>query len=394
MPSKTSFAPQKICILGSTGSIGMQALQVIDENPAFFRLEVLTANDNADLLIRQALQYKPATVVIANEDHYKKISDALRQEDIKVFAGSKSIEQIVHSAGIDIVLVAIVGFAAMRPTIEAIYARKRIAIANKESLVVAGHIISPLVIKNRVEMIPVDSEHSAIFQSLSGENPERIKKLILTASGGPFRHTSIEHLQNIQVKDALQHPNWTMGDKITIDSASMMNKGLEVIEAKWLFGVDIDRIEVVIHPESIIHSLVHFVDGSIKAQLSNPDMRYPIQYAFTYPDRLPNNIQHFDFQQYKKLSFEKPDVQIFRNLALAFEAGKRGGNAPCILNAANEAAVEAFLSQKIKFLDLPKVVEKTMEKITFDKNPDLTALEECHRESIRKANEIINKLKV
>ena len=393
MPSKTTSSPQKICILGSTGSIGIQALQVIDENPDYFQLEVLTANDNADLLISQALQYKPNTVVIANEMHYQKVSDALWKEDIKIFAGAKSINQIVSSDEVDIVLVAIVGFAGMRPTIEAINAKKRIAIANKESLVVAGHIISPLVIEKRVEMIPVDSEHSAIFQSLAGENPERIKKIILTASGGPFRNKSSKELQNITLEEALKHPNWSMGNKITIDSASMMNKGLEMIEARWLFGVAMDEIEVIIHPESIIHSLVHFVDGSIKAQLSTPDMRYPIQYAFTYPDRIPNKIQHFDFQQYNNFTFEKPDVQKFRNLALAFEAGKRGGNVPCVLNASNEAAVAAFLAKKIQFLDLPTVVEETIQKIGFDANPDLKDLELCHQESLIKANEIINKLK-
>ncbi len=381
-----SIAQKKICILGSTGSIGVQALQVIAENPEHFQVEILTANENADLLIQQALKYKPNTVVIGNEKHFKKVTDALWDADIKVFAGEKSVNQIVSSSEIDIVLIAIVGFAGMRPTIEAIKAKKRIAIANKESLVVAGHIISPLVIENRVEMIPVDSEHSAIFQALTGENPERIKKLILTASGGPFRNKSYEELKHISLEEALRHPNWEMGDKITIDSASMMNKGLEIIEAKWLFGIPEERIEVIIHPESIIHSFVHFVDGSIKAQMSNPDMRYPIQYAFTYPDRLPNELKHFDFQEYSNLSFEKPDIQKFRNLALAFDAGKAGGNAPCVLNAANEIAVAAFLEKRIQFLDLPKVVEHCLNTIKYSSKPDLEDLEDCHQRTAREAN--------
>ncbi len=381
-----SIAQKKICILGSTGSIGVQALQVIAENPEHFQVEILTANENADLLIQQALKYKPNTVVIGNEKHFKKVTDALWDADIKVFAGEKSVNQIVSSSEIDIVLIAIVGFAGMRPTIEAIKAKKRIAIANKESLVVAGHIISPLVIENRVEMIPVDSEHSAIFQALTGENPERIKKLILTASGGPFRNKSYEELKHISLEEALRHPNWEMGDKITIDSASMMNKGLEIIEAKWLFGIPEERIEVIIHPESIIHSFVHFVDGSIKAQMSNPDMRYPIQYAFTYPDRLPNELKHFDFQEYSNLSFEKPDIQKFRNLALAFDAGKAGGNAPCVLNAANEIAVAAFLEKRIQFLDLPKVVEHCLNTIEYSSKPDLEDLEDCHQRTAREAN--------
>ena len=384
-----SIVQKKICILGSTGSIGVQALQVIEENPEHFQVEVLTANENVDLLIQQALKYKPNTVVIGNEKHFKKLTDALWSADIKVFAGEKSLNQIVSSAEIDIVLVAIVGFAGMRPTIEAIKAKKRIAIANKESLVVAGHIITPLVIENRVEMIPVDSEHSAIFQALTGENPERIKKLILTASGGPFRNKTYEELKHISLEEALRHPNWEMGNKITIDSASMMNKGLEIIEAKWLFGIDEEQIEVIIHPESIIHSFVHFVDGSIKAQMSNPDMRYPIQYAFTYPDRLPNSLEHFDFQKYSNLSFEKPDVQKFRNLALAFDAGKAGGNAPCVLNASNEIAVAAFLEKRIQFLDLPKVVEHCLNTIEYSAKPNLEDLEDCHQRTADEASRFI-----
>jgi 1-deoxy-D-xylulose-5-phosphate reductoisomerase len=384
-----SIVQKKVCILGSTGSIGVQALQVIAENSEHFQVEILTANENADLLIQQALKYKPNAVVIGKEKHFKKVTDALWSADIKVFAGEKSLNQIVRSTEIDIVLIAIVGFAGMRPTIEAIKAKKRIAIANKESLVVAGHIITPLVIENRVEMIPVDSEHSAIFQALTGENPERIKKLILTASGGPFRNKTYEELKHISLEEALRHPNWEMGNKITIDSASMMNKGLEIIEAKWLFGIPEERIEVIIHPESIIHSFVHFVDGSIKAQMSNPDMRYPIQYAFTYPDRLPNKLKHFDFQEYNNLSFEKPDVQKFRNLALAFEAGKTGGNAPCVLNAANEIAVAAFLEKRIQFLDLPKVVEHCLNTIEYSSKPDLEGLEDCHQRTTKEASHFI-----
>ncbi len=383
--------PLQIAILGSTGSIGRQTLEVIDEHPGRFQVEVLTAHENASLLIRQALRYKPNTVVIGNEKYYGKVSGALSGTDIKVFAGQKSIEQIVRSREIDMVLVAIVGYAGMRPTIEAIRARKRIALANKESLVVAGHIISPLVVQNKVELIPVDSEHSAIFQALTGENPERIQKLILTASGGPFLDKTAEELKHISLEESLRHPNWSMGAKITIDSASMMNKGLEVIEAKWLFGIPIERIEVIIHPESIIHSFVHFIDGSLKAQLSTPDMRYPIQYALSYPDRLKNTFQHFDFKDYNKFSFRQADMQKFRNLALAFEAGKAGGNAPCVLNAANEVAVAAYLAKKISFLALPEVVEYCLQQIPFEKNPDIEALEDCHQHTVRTASEFIKK---
>ncbi len=387
----TQKKPLNIAILGSTGSIGEQALEVIDEHPGRFQVEVLTANENASLLVGQALKYQPNAVVIGNEKYYQEVSAALSNTDIKVFAGQKSIEQIVRSQEIDLVLVAIVGYAGMRPTIEAIRAGKRIALANKESLVVAGHLISPLVIENKLELIPVDSEHSAIFQALTGENPERIKKLILTASGGPFLDKTLEELKHISLEESLRHPNWSMGAKITIDSASMMNKGLEVIEAKWLFGVPIEQIEVIIHPESIIHSFVHFVDGSIKAQLSNPDMRYPIQYALSYPDRLENSFQHFDFQQYNKFTFRQADKQKFRNLALAFEAAKAGGNAPCVLNAANEVAVAAYLAKKISFLALPEVVEYCLRQISFEKNPDIEALEDCHTNTVRLASEFIKK---
>ena len=389
----TTPRPKNVCILGSTGSIGIQALQVIDEYPELFRAEVLTANENTELFIRQALKYQPNTVAIGEERYYKEVSEALAGTDIKVFAGSESIRFVAGMGEVDIVLVAIVGFAGMRPAIEAIRAKKRVALANKESLVVAGHIISPLIVENRTELIPVDSEHSAIFQCLSGENPAGIKKLILTASGGPFRGKSLKELHNVTPAQALKHPRWDMGKKISIDSATMMNKGLEVIEAKWLFGVPEDDIEVIIHPESIIHSFVRFVDGSVKAQLSLPDMRYPIQYAFTYPDRLENKLQHIDFQQYNKLTFEKVDTRIFRNLALAYEAGKTGGNAPCILNAANEAAVKAFLNGKIKFTDISGVIEYCLNTLEYTGNPGIEELEECNKNTVETAeNYIKNKL--
>ncbi len=357
--------------MGSTGSIGRQALEVLSAHSDRFELEVITAQQNAGLLIKQAIEFKPNFVVIGNEDLYSEVSDALFLHDIKVFAGEESISQIIDIGSVDIVLIALVGFAGLKPTIRAIEAGKRIALANKESLVVAGDLVTKLAVEKRVSLIPVDSEHSAIFQCLSGENPDTIEKIYLTASGGPFRGKSWEEIQNATVAQALKHPNWNMGDKITIDSASMMNKGLEVIEAKWLFGLDPGQIDVIIHPQSIVHSIVQFQDSSMKAQMGLPDMRLPIQYAFGFPDRLKSDFPRFDFLNYPQLTFEKPDIKIFRNLALAFEALERGGNMPCILNAANEIAVDAFLKNKIGFTRIPEIIEKSMERVDFVDKPTL-----------------------
>jgi 1-deoxy-D-xylulose-5-phosphate reductoisomerase len=381
---------KRIAILGSTGSIGKQALEVLAAHPDKFELEVLTAQSNADLLVRQAIEYKPNFVVIGNEELYSKVSDALFSHDIKVFAGEESISQIVEMGSVDIVLVALVGFAGLKPTIRAVEAGKRIALANKESLVVAGELVTKLVVEKRVSLIPVDSEHSAIFQCLSGENPDAIEKIYLTASGGPFRGKGYEDIQNVSVAEALNHPNWNMGDKITIDSASMMNKGLEVIEAKWLFGLETSQIDVIIHPQSIVHSIVQFNDGSMKAQMGLPDMRLPIQYALGYPDRLKSDFPRFDFLNYPQLTFEKPDIKIFRNLALAFEALEKGGNMPCILNAANEIAVDAFLKGKIGFAKMPEIIAKSMERVHFVEKPALDDYFLTDEAARIKATELIN----
>ncbi len=381
---------KRIAILGSTGSIGKQALEVLSAHPDKFELEVLTAQSNADLLITQAVKYKPNFVVIGNKDLYLKVSDALFRNDIKVFAGEESISQIVEMDSVDIVLVALVGFAGLKPTIRAVEAGKRIALANKESLVVAGELVTKLVVEKRVELIPVDSEHSAIFQCLSGENPDTIEKIYLTASGGPFRGKNYDEIQNVSVEQALSHPNWNMGDKITIDSASMMNKGLEVIEAKWLFGLEPSQIDVIIHPQSIVHSVVQFNDGSMKAQMGLPDMRLPIQYALGYPGRLKSEFPRFDFFNYPQLTFEKPDIKIFRNLALAFEALEKGGNMPCILNAANEIAVEAFLENRIGFAKMPDLIEKCLESVHFVEKPALDDYFLTDKAARIKATELIN----
>ena len=362
---------RRIAILGSTGSIGRQALEVIDQHPENFEVSVLTANNSYELLIAQAIKFQPNSVVISNDKFYLKVKEALSDQPIKVFAGSDSIEQIVQSDDVDVVLTAMVGFAGLRSTIKAIEAGKVIALANKETLVVAGELISSLAVKYRSAIIPVDSEHSAIFQCLVGENHNPVEKIILTASGGPFRGYNLSSLEKVKKSDALKHPNWTMGQKVTIDSATMMNKGLEVIEAKWLFGLEPEQIEIVIHPQSIVHSLVQFSDGSIKAQLGLPDMRLPIQYALGFPKRLKSNFPRFSFMDYPNLTFEQPDTKTFRNIGLAFEAMKKGGNLPCIMNAANEIAVEAFLHEKINFLNIPEVIEKSMEKISFVKEPSL-----------------------
>ncbi|MBS1647437.1 MAG: 1-deoxy-D-xylulose-5-phosphate reductoisomerase [Bacteroidetes bacterium] len=360
-----------IAILGSTGSIGTQALQVIKANPHFFECEVLVANSNADLLIQQAIEYKPNAVVIANESKYQHVKQALASYDIKVYAGAQAVEQIVEMQSIDLVLTCMVGFAGLPSTIQAIKHKKNIALANKETLVVAGELITKLAQEHGVNIYPVDSEHSAIFQCLVGEFHNPIEKIILTASGGPFRGKTKNELQYITKHQALKHPNWTMGAKITIDSATLMNKGLEVIEAKWLFGVKPQQIEVVVHPQSIIHSLVQFTDGSIKAQLGLPDMKLPIHYAFSYPNRVALPFERFDFAKYPLFSFEKPDTETFSNLAHAYTALNQGGVMPCVLNAANEIAVEAFLHEKISFLEISEVVAHTMSKAKNVLNPSL-----------------------
>lgn len=360
---------KNIAILGSTGSIGTQALDVIKANPDLFSVYALTANNNIDLLIQQAYQFQPEIVITANESLYLELKNALQNSDIKVFAGLDSIAQMVEMEPIDIVLTAMVGYAGLKPTIHALKAGKTIALANKETLVVAGEIIQELAIKHNTPIIPVDSEHSAIFQCLAGEGNNPIEKIILTASGGPFRVKTHEELRHVTSAQALKHPNWEMGAKITIDSATMMNKGFEVIEAKWLFGLKPEQIDVVVHPQSIIHSMVQFSDSSIKAQLGLPDMRLPIQYAFTYPDRIKSNFERLDFLKSANFTFEKPDTERFKNLALAYQAMNKGGNMPCILNAANEIVVSAFLKDKIGFLQMSEIIENIMSKISFIQKP-------------------------
>ncbi len=360
---------KRIAILGSTGSIGTQALEVINQHPEKFELEVITARSNANLLVEQAIKFKPNAVVIANDKFYNKVCNALNTYDIKVFSGNESISQIIEMDSIDLVLIALVGYAGLKPTLKAIEKGKQIALANKESLVVAGKLITESAKKNGVNIIPVDSEHSAIFQCLAGESFNPIEKIYLTASGGPFRGKENKFLKNVKKEQALKHPNWKMGNKITIDSASLMNKGLEVIEAHWLFDLKPEQIQVIIHPQSIIHSIVQFCDGSMKAQMGLPDMKLPIQYALSFPLRIKSDFPRFSFFNYPELTFEAPDLKIFRNLALAFEAVKIGGNMPCILNAANEVVVEAFLNDKIGFLKMPDVIEKCMQTINFIKDP-------------------------
>ena len=362
---------KNIAILGSTGSIGTQALQVIGGNPNLFKAYVLTAQSNADLLITQALQFDPAYAVICDKSKYQYVKDSLKNTTVKVLAGIDAVTEIVTHPDIDIVLTAMVGFAGLQPTIAAIKAGKDIALANKETLVVAGELITELAQKNNVKILPVDSEHSAIFQCLAGEENNTIEKIILTASGGPFRGKNLDFLAHVMREDALKHPNWVMGAKITIDSASLMNKGLEVIEAKWLFGLETEQIDVIVHPQSIIHSMVQFEDGSIKAQMGLPDMKLPIQYAFSYPTRLKNTFKRFNFTDYPNLTFEKADTKTFRNLAIAFEALKQGGNMPCIINAANEIAVNGFLNNHVGFLAMSDIIETCMQKISFTAQPAL-----------------------
>lgn len=358
---------KQIAILGSTGSIGTQALQVIEEHPDLYEVYALTANNKVEKLIEQARKFQPEAVVIANEDKYQQLKDALADLPIKVYAGAEALCEIVESGPVNIVLTAMVGYAGLKPTMNAIMAGKTIALANKETLVVAGELITELAQQYRTPILPVDSEHSAIFQCLEMNNP--ISKVILTASGGPFRTFSMEQLATVTKEQALKHPNWSMGAKITIDSASMMNKGFEVIEAKWLFGVKSEQIEVVVHPQSVIHSMVEYKDGAVKAQLGVPDMRLPIQYAFSYPKRESLSGERLDFMKCNTLTFEAPDTKRFRNLAFAYEAMNRGGNMACILNAANEVVVAAFLKDQISFLGMSDVIEKTMNKVSFISNP-------------------------
>jgi len=363
-----------IAILGSTGSIGTQALDVIRDQSEFLHVEVLTAGSNADLLINQSIEFRPNAVVIADLTLREKVYDALSPYDIKVYSGAESLEQVVEMEGVDMVLTALVGAAGLRPTLSAIRAGKHIALANKETMVVAGELVTSEAAKAGVLIHPVDSEHSAIYQCLAGELGNPIEKIILTASGGPFRGFNDDQLTRVTKAQALKHPNWSMGSKITIDSASMMNKGLEVIEAKWLFDCDAEKIEIIVHPQSIIHSIVQFEDGSMKAQMGLPDMKLPIQYALTYPIRLKNSFPRFNFLDYPELTFEQPDFKAFRNLQLAFDALQKGGSSPAILNAANEIAVARFLNDEIKFAELPSVVEHALAKVSFEQKPDLAAL--------------------
>lgn len=382
---------KRIALLGSTGSIGVQTLQVIKSHSERFEVEVLTAQNNAELLIQQALDFKPNAVVIGNEAMYSMVKEALEPKGIKVYAGERALAQIVEMETIDLVLTALVGYAGLMPTIHAINAGKNIALANKETLVVAGELITRMAQEKGVNIYPVDSEHSAIFQCLVGEFHNPIEKLILTASGGPFRGKDRRFLETVRKEQALKHPNWDMGAKITIDSASLMNKGLEVIEARWLFGVQASQIEVVVHPQSIVHSLIQFEDGSIKAQLGLPDMRIPIQFALTYPDRYPSDFPRFDFAQYPTLNFEQPDKETFKNLQLAYDALERGGNAPCVLNAANEVVVAAFLKDQVGFLAMSDIIDETLQAVDFVKQPSLEDFIETDKKSRIIANEIINK---
>lgn len=373
---------QQICILGSTGSIGTQALDVIRQHPDRYEAYCLTANNSVDKLVAQAREFSPACVVIANEDHYKEVRDALSDRpDIKVYAGKEALNEVVEAGPVDMVLASMVGFSGLVPTIHAIKAGKKICLANKETLVVAGELILDLVRRHHVALLPVDSEHSAIFQCLYGEDADQVDKILLTCSGGPFRLFTQEQLEHVTAADALKHPTWDMGAKITIDSASLMNKGFEVMEARWLFGVPADRIEVLIHPQSVIHSGVQFVDGAVKAQLGVPDMRLPIQYAFSFPERLPLQGERLDLFKMGHLDFFRPDQEKFRCLALAYEAIGKGGNMPCILNAANEVANLAFRQGRLSFLGMADVISKTMEQATFDATPDLEVYLQTDREA-------------
>ena len=382
---------KKIALLGSTGSIGQQSLEVIENNPDLFSVEVLTANNNAELLIAQAIKFMPNVVIISNESKYNRVKEALESYPIKIYAGCDAIAQVVEMGSIDTVVTAMVGYSGLLPTVRAVKAGKQIALANKETLVVAGDLITHLAIENKVEILPIDSEHSAIFQCLVGEAEESVEKIILTCSGGPFHGRSSEELAKVTVKEALKHPNWEMGAKITIDSATLMNKGFEVIEAKWLFGLKPNQIKVVVHKQSIIHSMVQFCDGSIKAQLGLPDMRLPIQFALGYPIRIKNSLPRFNFADCCTFTFTTPDTKKFRNLALAYEALEKGGNLACVLNAANEVTVKAFLNEKIAFTDIASINEQIMQKVPFVVQPDLNDYMESDKTARIYAEEIILK---
>ena len=385
--------PRRLAIIGSTGSIGTQALEVVRNHPQKFTVEVLTAHRNAELLIQQSKEFRPNAVVIVDEVKYATVQEALDPLDVKVYTGAAALAEIVTMDTIDLVLTATVGYSGLLPTIRAIEAQKTIALANKETLVVAGELITQLAKKNGVSIFPVDSEHSAIFQCLVGEFHNPIEKIILTASGGPFRGKDQAYLKNVTKEQALKHPNWEMGAKVTIDSASLMNKGLEVIEAQWLFGLNPEQIEVVVHPQSIIHSLVQFADSSLKAQLGLPDMRVPIQFALSYPQRLPNTLPRFSFLDYPELTFERPDTDTFRNLSLAYEAMRQGGNVPCVLNAANEVAVSEFLRGNIGFLDMSTLVERCMEKMPYIRRPNHEDYVATNDETRSKALELLKELR-
>ncbi|HTN18738.1 MAG TPA: 1-deoxy-D-xylulose-5-phosphate reductoisomerase [Chitinophagaceae bacterium] len=380
---------KRLAILGSTGSIGTQALDVVSSHPDLFRVEVLSAHSNTELLIAQAIKYKPNAVVVSNEAKYETVKKALASEPVKVFAGQASLTEVVCWESVDIILGAIVGFAGLKSIYAAVDAGKRIALANKETLVVAGDLVMQRAAETGSVIIPVDSEHSAIFQCLVGEYHEAIEKVILTASGGPFRGKKPNFLVNVKASHALQHPNWTMGAKITIDSATLMNKGLEMIEAKWLFGLKNEQIDVIVHPQSAIHSFVQFTDGSLKAQAGIPDMKLPIQYALAYPQRLHNTFKRYDFKEFANLTFEEPDYKTFRNLALAKEAMFKGGNTPCVLNAANEVTVQAFLQNRVDFLEMSDIIEKTMAKVDFVATPSFDDYEHSDAEARKYAEELV-----
>ncbi len=378
-----------LAILGSTGSIGCQALDVVRANKHVFQIEVLTANQNADLIIQQALEFEPNVVVIADENQLEKVKQSLSNTSVIVYGGHAAIEEVVQMDSVHFVLTALVGFAGLLPTLAAVRAGKHIALANKETLVVAGDLVTKIAGENKVMLLPVDSEHSAIFQCLAGENMNPIEKIYLTCSGGPFRGKTRSELLNATKKDALKHPNWEMGSKITIDSATLMNKGLEVIEAKWLFGLQPEQIDVIVHPQSILHSIVQFEDGSMKAQMGLPDMKLPIQYAIGFPIRLESDFPRFNFMDYPELTFEQPDKSTFRNLQLAYDAMIKGGNAPCILNAANEVAVSSFLSEKVGFLQMSDLIEAALAKVSFVKDPQLTDYLETDLETRALVKEMI-----
>ncbi|MES2477537.1 MAG: 1-deoxy-D-xylulose-5-phosphate reductoisomerase [Bacteroidota bacterium] len=380
---------KRLAILGSTGSIGTQALEVVSRHPDLFQVEVLSAHGNSDLLIAQALKYKPNAVVVTNEAKYEIVKKALESSNTKVFAGQSALTDVVRWDSVDVVLGAIVGFAGLHSIYAAVDAGKRVALANKETLVVAGDLVMQRAAETGAAIIPVDSEHSAIFQCLVGEYHESIEKVILTASGGPFRGKKPNFLVNVKASHALQHPNWTMGAKITIDSATLMNKGLEMIEAKWLFGLTNEQIDVIVHPQSAIHSFVQFIDGSLKAQAGVPDMKLPIQYALAYPKRLPNTFKRYDFKEFANLTFEEPDYKTFRNLALAKDAMYKGGNTPCVLNAANEITVQAFLQNRVDFLEMSDIIEKTIAKVSHIDKPSFTDYEESDAEARKYAEELV-----